>query len=431
MASQKKGNMSLLIILMGGLFLAILNQTLLNVAMPHLMTEFNVSATTIQWLTTGYMLVNGVLIPLSAFLIMRFGGRSLFLTAMLLFTVGTLICGIAPNFSTMLTGRLIQAVGGGILQPLVMTTILFIFPPESRGKGMGIFGLAMMFAPAVGPTLSGWVIENYSWRIMFYGLVPVGLIVIIFGFFLFKNMTEPKKIKLDTAGAILSIVGFAALLYGVSEAGSDGWDDPLVLSTVVIGVIGIAAFIIQQLKSKEPMLDFRVFKYDMFSLSSVINAIITVALYAGMFLIPIYLQNLVGFTALQSGLLMLPGALVMLVMSPISGILFDKVPKAASDCRIIDHCCDDLRIYDAYDRYTVYAHRVDLCDSGVWDVHVDDADHDCRHEPASAAFKQPRNGDVEYASPNQRFDRNELDHDDLYKSHDIPLCINGRSDKYG
>lgn len=193
MASQKKGNMSLLIILMAGLFLAILNQTLLNVAMPHLMTEFNVSATTIQWLTTGYMLVNGVLIPLSAFLIMRFGGRSLFLTAMLLFTAGTLICGISPNFSTMLTGRLIQAVGGGILQPLVMTTILFIFPPESRGKGMGIFGLAMMFAPAVGPTLSGWVIENYSWRIMFYSLVPVGVIVIIFGFFLFKNMTEPKK----------------------------------------------------------------------------------------------------------------------------------------------------------------------------------------------------------------------------------------------
>lgn len=172
MASQKKGNMSLLIILMAGLFLAILNQTLLNVAMPHLMTEFNVSATTIQWLTTGYMLVNGVLIPLSAFLIMRFGGRSLFLTAMLLFTAGTLICGISPNFSTMLTGRLIQAVGGGILQPLVMTTILFIFPPESRGKGMGIFGLAMMFAPAVGPTLSGWVIENYSWRIMFYSLGP-------------------------------------------------------------------------------------------------------------------------------------------------------------------------------------------------------------------------------------------------------------------
>lgn len=326
MASQnKQSNMSLLVILMAGLFLAILNQTLLNVAMPHLMTEFNVSATTIQWLTTGYMLVNGVLIPLSAFLILRFGGRSLFVTAMALFTIGTFICGIAPNFSTMLIGRLIQAAGGGILQPLVMTTILFIFPPESRGKGMGIFGLAMMFAPAVGPTLSGWLIENFSWRIMFYGLVPIGVIVIVCGLFLFKNMTEPKKVKLDVSGAILSIVGFASLLYGVSEAGSDGWDDPIVLTTVVVGAIGIIAFIVQQLKSKDPMLDFRVFKYDMFSLSSVINAIITVTMFAGMFLLPIYLQNLVGFTALQSGLLLLPGAIVMLIMSPISGILFDKV----------------------------------------------------------------------------------------------------------
>ncbi|MDA1476115.1 DHA2 family efflux MFS transporter permease subunit [Bacillus changyiensis] len=317
--------MTLLFVLMAGLFVAILNQTLLNVAMPHLMTEFNVSATTIQWLTTGYMLVNGVLIPLSAFLIVRFGGRNLFLTAMLLFTIGTLICGLAPNFSTMLIGRLIQATGGGVLQPLVMTTILLIFPPESRGKGMGIFGLAMMFAPAVGPTLSGWVIEHYSWRIMFYGLVPVGIIVIICGVVLFKNITAPQKIKLDQTGALLSIIGFASLLYGVSEAGTDGWDDPIVLATMIIGVIGITAFVIQQLKSKEPMLDFRVFKYDMFSLSSVINAIITVALYTGMFLLPIYLQNLVGFTALQSGLLMLPGAIVTLLMSPIAGALFDKV----------------------------------------------------------------------------------------------------------
>lgn len=326
MASQnKQSNMSLLVILMAGLFLAILNQTSLNVAMPHLMTEFNVSATTIQWLTTGYMLVNGVLIPLSAFLILRFGGRSLFLTAMALFTIGTFVCGIAPNFSTMLIGR---------LHPGQLAEESFSrqddydsvhLPPESRGKGMGIFGLAMMFAPAVGPTLSGWIIENYSWRIMFYGLVPIGVIVIIFGFLLFKNMTEPKKVKLDVAGAILSIVGFASLLYGVSEAGSDGWDDPIVLTTVIVGAIGIIAFIVQQLKSKDPMLDFRVFKYDMFSLSSVINAIITVAMFAGMFLLPIYLQNLVGFTALQSGLLLLPGAIVMLIMSPISGILFDKV----------------------------------------------------------------------------------------------------------
>lgn len=142
---------------------------------------------------------------------------------------------------------------------------------------------------------------------MFYGLVPIGAIVIIIAFFLFKNLVEPQKIKLDSLGAILSIVGFASLLYGVSEAGSDGWGDPIVLSTVIVGVIAIAAFVIQQLRSEKPMLDFRVFKYDIFSLSSVINIIITVALYTGMFLLPIYLQNLVGFTALQSSTLAIAG----------------------------------------------------------------------------------------------------------------------------
>ncbi|MBE3570749.1 MAG: DHA2 family efflux MFS transporter permease subunit, partial [Bacillales bacterium] len=199
----------LLVVLMLGLFLAILNQTLLSVAMPHMMTDFGVGATTIQWLSTGFMLVNGALIPLSAFLIERFGTRILFLVAMVCFTVGTFICGIAPTFSVMLTGRLIQAVGGGVMQPLVMTIILFIFPPEMRGRGMGIFGLAMMFAPAIGPTLSGWVIENYSWRIMFYAMVPLGILIILISLFTLKNVMEPKKIKLDYLGALLSLIGVA------------------------------------------------------------------------------------------------------------------------------------------------------------------------------------------------------------------------------
>ncbi|MDQ0220834.1 DHA2 family efflux MFS transporter permease subunit [Peribacillus cavernae] len=315
----------LLSILMLGLFIAILNQTLLSVAMPRMMTDFNVTATTIQWLSTGFMLVNGALIPLSAFLIERFGTRSLFILAMTLFTIGTFICGIAPTFTVILIGRLIQAAGGGILQPLVMTIIMFIFPPEIRGRGMGIFGLAMMFAPAIGPTLSGWTIEHYSWRVMFYGMVPLGIIVIIIALFTLKNLLEPKMVKLDLLGAFLSLLGVASLLYGVSEAGSNGWTDPIVLTTIVIGLAAITVFVIQQLKSEKPLLDFRVFKYDMFSLSNVISAIITVAMFTGLFLLPIYLQNLRGFTPLESGLLMLPGALVMAAMSPISGVLFDKV----------------------------------------------------------------------------------------------------------
>ncbi|WP_026694465.1 DHA2 family efflux MFS transporter permease subunit [Peribacillus kribbensis] len=329
-AEQANGNgvrqhIPLIAVLMLGLFLAILNQTLLNVAIPHLMTEFGVAATTIQWLSTGYMLVNGVLVPLSAFLIERFGVRKLFIFAMICFTVGSLICGISNTFSMMMVGRVVQAIGGGVLQPLVMTIILSIFPPEMRGKGMGIFGLAMMFAPAIGPTLSGWLIENFTWRIMFYGMVPLGLAVIFIALFRLRDIFPPKDVKIDLLGAFLSLVGFSTLLYGVSEAGSKGWDDPLIITTTVLGVVFIVVFVLQQLNSSRPLLDFRVFKFDIFSLATIINMIVTVAMFVGIFLLPIYLQNLRGFTALQSGLLLLPGALVMLVMSPISGILFDKV----------------------------------------------------------------------------------------------------------
>jgi EmrB/QacA subfamily drug resistance transporter len=315
----------LLIVLMLGLFLAILNQTLLNVAIPHLITAFGVTTNTAQWLLTGYMLVNGVLIPLSAFLIERFGVRLLFLIAMFCFTLGAFICSIAPSFSVMLTGRLIQAIGGGVLSPLVMTIILYIFPPHMRGKGMGIFGLAMMFAPAIGPTLSGWVVQNYDWHLLFTGMVPLGVIVLVVAFFMLRNIEEPKKIKFDAIGTLTSLVGVGTLLYGLSEAGNDGWTDPVVLVNMIVGLVLIAVFVVQQLQSKNPMLDMRVFKYGIFSLSNVISVIITVSMYAGMFLLPIYLQNIRGYTPLQSGLMMLPGALVMLIMSPISGTLFDKV----------------------------------------------------------------------------------------------------------
>ncbi|MBU3570312.1 DHA2 family efflux MFS transporter permease subunit [Priestia aryabhattai] len=320
-----KKHIPLLIVLMLGLFLAILNQTLLNVAIPHLITEFGVTANTAQWLLTGYMLVNGALIPLSAFLIERFGVRRLFLFAMVCFTVGSLICGIAPTFSIMLTGRLIQAIGGGVLSPLVMTIIVFIFPPHMRGKGMGIFGLAMMFAPAIGPTLSGWVIQNYDWHILFNGMVPLGAIVLIIAFFQLKDIQPPKDVKVHMPSVVTSLAGMGLLLYGFSEAGNDGWTDSVVLSTIIGGAVLLIIFVLQQIKSEKPLLDMRVFKYNIFSLSNIISIAITISMYAGMFLLPIYLQNIRGYSAFDSGLLLLPGALVMLVMSPISGTLFDKV----------------------------------------------------------------------------------------------------------
>ncbi|MBA4602023.1 DHA2 family efflux MFS transporter permease subunit [Thermoactinomyces mirandus] len=319
-------HLPLIIVLMMGVFLALLNQTLLNVAIPHLIHEFHVTASTAQWLLTGYMLVNGILIPLTAYLVDRFGTRQLFLASMIFFTAGSLVCGIAPSFSVMLTGRLVQAMGAGILMPLVMVITLYIFPPEARGKGMGIFGLGMIFAPAVGPTLAGWVIENYDWRILFHAMVPLGVIVTIVAFFLLKNTLQKEtKPAFDFWGAITSSLGVGLLLYGLSEAGNKEWSDPVVVAALSLGVFFISLFVVLQHRSRNPMLNFDVFKYDMFTLSCIINVIVTVAMFSGMFLLPIYLQNLRGFTAFESGLLLMPGAIIMGIMSPVSGILFDKV----------------------------------------------------------------------------------------------------------
>lgn len=318
-------NIPLLSVLMLGTFLSVLNQTLLNVAIPPLINEFNVSPSTGEWLMTGYMLVNGILIPLSPFFIERFGTRKLFIGAMLLFTGGSLICGLAPTFSVLLTGRLIQAISAGVMMPLVMTIILTIFPPEVRGKGMGIFGLGIVFAPAIGPTLSGWILEHYNWRVLFNGMVPLSALVTLLAFLLLKDIQKEQESKLDIWGAIFSTIGFGSLLYGLNEAGREGWSSPLVLSFLAVGLIFVGIFVWQQLRSEKPLLDFRVFKYDVFLLSTIINMIVTIAMFSGMFLIPIYLQNLRGFSPFEAGLLMLPGAIIMGIMSPISGYLFDKI----------------------------------------------------------------------------------------------------------
>ncbi|MDI3257067.1 MAG: DHA2 family efflux MFS transporter permease subunit [Kyrpidia sp.] len=312
-------------VLMLGIFLAILNQTLLNVAIPHMMNEFNVSADTVQWLMTAYMLVNGVLIPISAYFMETFGSKTLFVAAMAFFTGGSLVCGLAGNFPVMLVGRIVQAVGGGILMPLVMNMFLALFPPEVRGRSMGFLGLGMVFAPAVGPTLSGWMVENYTWRLLFYGMVPLGVLVIAMALVYLRDVTRRRHLPLDLYGTAVSIIGFGALLYGFSEAGSGGWGQTRVIVSLVVGTVGVMLFLLRELAVSEPMLDFRILRYDMFALSNLINAIITMAMFAGMFLLPIYLQNLRSFTPLQAGLLLLPGALVMGVMSPVSGALFDRI----------------------------------------------------------------------------------------------------------
>ncbi|MCM3724834.1 DHA2 family efflux MFS transporter permease subunit [Neobacillus cucumis] len=324
-SEKSSGTGKILTALMLGAFVAILNQTLLNVAIPHIMNDLGVSANTVQWLSTGYMLVNGILIPVTAYLIEKFGTRKLFIAAIFLFTVGSLICSLSINFTMLMIGRVVQASGAGIIMPLLMTVFFALFPPEKRGKAMGLMGVVMIFAPAIGPTLSGWLIGHYSWRLLFDIVIPIGILDLIFSFFWMKDVTETTNPKFDFPGLLFSTLGFGFLLYGFSEAGSDGWDSATVVVSLTVGVIFILAFIWRELTTDKPMLDLRVFKYDIFALTTIISMIVNMAMFGAMILLPIYLQNIRGFTALESGLLMLPGAIVMGIMSPISGALFDKM----------------------------------------------------------------------------------------------------------
>ncbi len=311
-------------VLILGMFVSILNQTIINVALPPLMNEFNVSTSTAQWLITGFMLVNGILVPISAFLVSRFTYRKLFVAAMLFFTVGSIICAISGNFTMMMTGRVIQAVGAGILMPVGMNIFMTLFPPHKRGAAMGLLGVAMILAPAIGPTVTGWVIENYSWNLMFYGMFVIGLIITFLSLKFFTLAQPVSKTKLDVFGVVSSSIGLGSLLYGFSEAGNNSWTSAEVVISLIIGVVGIAVFIWRELTTDNKMLDLQVFKYPVFTFTLVINAIVTMALFGGMLLLPVYLQNIRGFTPIESGLLLLPGSLIMGIMGPIAGKLFDK-----------------------------------------------------------------------------------------------------------
>ena len=321
--STDRSPYGIIAVLIIGAFIAFLNNTLLNIALPSIMVDLDIGPSTVQWLTTGFMLVSGIMIPLSAYLIQKYSVRQLFLTAMVLFTLGTILAGSAHIFPVLLSGRMIQASGTAILMPLLMNVMLVSFPVEKRGTAMGIFGLVLMFAPAIGPTLSGWLIEHYDWRMLFHFVTPIAATILLLGFFLLKDKKEKIHLRLDFFSLTLSSAGFGGILYGFSSAGSKGWDSPLVYGTLTIGIVSLTWFILRQLNQDNPMLNFRIFQYPMFALSSAISMVITMAMFSGMLLIPLYVQTVRGISPLDAGLMMLPGAIAMAIMSPITGRLFD------------------------------------------------------------------------------------------------------------
>lgn len=314
----------LILILLVGVFCTVLNQTILTTAFPTLMKAFDISTSTVQWLTTAFMMVNGIMIPVSAYLSNRVSTKWLYIGAMIVFEIGTVTAWLAPNFGTLLTGRIIQALGVGVTMPMLQTIMLTIFPADKRGAAMGMSGIVIGVAPAIGPTLSGWVIDTYSWRDLFGMIAPIVAIVIIASFFFMRNVLETSKPKLDVWSLILSTVGFGSLLYGFSSVGDDGWGSATVLSTIIVGVIIIALFVYRQLHMDHPFLQLRVFSSFEFTTATILSSIVMMAMVGVEMVLPMYLQIIHGMSAFHSGLALLFGAMMMAVMSPITGNLFDK-----------------------------------------------------------------------------------------------------------
>ncbi|MGF2189529.1 DHA2 family efflux MFS transporter permease subunit [Vagococcus fluvialis] len=322
---QSKQDITVLIILLFGTFLSFLNQTLMNVALPSVMKDFDITAAQGQWLSNGYMLISGVMIPATAFLIDRFKTRHLYLTSMIVFTLGTFIASISINYPMLIAGRMIQALGAGPISPLMTVVIMNMFPVQSRGKAMGFIGLAMNFAPAIGPTLSGWIVQSYDWRSIFYVILPLGIINILVAVFALKNFGEQTYPKFNFLGIVLSTIGLGTLLLGFSNAGDKPWLTFNVAGFVLIGLVVTGLFIYQQTHTKLPMLNFSVFKHRIFTLSSITNFVVIMGLYGGMILLPLYIQNVRGVSPMTSGMVLLPGAIIMAIMSPITGVLYDRI----------------------------------------------------------------------------------------------------------
>lgn len=317
--------LALVLTLLIGTFSTFLTSTMLTTAFPTLMKSFSISANTVQWLTTGFMLVMGIVIPITGFFLQRFDSRKLYLSAILIFFAGTVLCYFATSFWTILIGRLIQASGVGITAPVYQTIMTSIFPPSKRGAAMGSAGIVIGLAPAIGPTFSGWLLIHYSWRMLFLSIMPISMVVLVMGWFTLRKVLPTKKAPIDWLSVLMSVVGFGSMLFAFSSVGDYQWTDPIVYVTLTVGVIVVGLFVWRSLKIKNPLLQFKVFEHPEFTLSAILVAVSFMSMNGFTLVLPLYLQTVRGESPLASGLTLLPGAIVIGAMNPITGRIFDRL----------------------------------------------------------------------------------------------------------
>ncbi|MFA1819540.1 MDR family MFS transporter [Virgibacillus oceani] len=313
----------LVAIALAGSFLSVLTQFLLITAFPKIMAEFEINASQVQWLTTSFMLAIAILIPMTAYLIDKFKTRTLMISAMLLFFLGTLLGLYSPSFEVLLAGRIIQGISSGIMMPLMQTILFLVYPREKRGYAMGLAGLVINVAPAIGPPISGVLINHFEWRSVFLFTLPVAAIILVFIILFMRNVTEQRETEIDFFSIFLSTIGFGGVLYGFNVIESETAGNVATLS-ISVGFAAIILFVVRQLRLKTPILELRVLKVPVFALVTVISIISFSLLISIETILPMYVQNAQQLSPLYAGLVVAPGALTLAVMSLFAGNLYDK-----------------------------------------------------------------------------------------------------------
>jgi DHA2 family multidrug resistance protein len=312
-----------------GIFMSILDTTIVNNAISRLQTAFGASLSDVDWVSTSYTLTEGVSTPLSPFLQSLQGTKRFYLFVITFFTLGSALCGLAWSLPALITFRIVQGLGGACMLPLSLSMIYTEFPPEERGGAMGVLGIPILLAPALGPTIGGYVVTYSGWQLIFYINVPIGIIGFFMALFLLRNTAPQRGVRFDLPGFIFSTIGLVALLYALDDAGTDGWGSSKVIGFLILGGVTLAFFVVIELltiqSGKQPLLDLRVFGNLSFSGGSVGVIAITMALFGGLYLVPIYLQGLRGLSAYESGVQLLPQAFASVVALVIAGRLSDKV----------------------------------------------------------------------------------------------------------
>lgn len=320
----EKLNLSVLMVIVIGTFMVILDGTIVNVGLPRIITIFDSTTEHAQWVVTAYMLTLGIIMPISGYLGDRFGYKRVYFTALAFFVLGSGLCGMAWSINTLIACRVIQALGGGIMQPLGMAILYQNYPRERMGAVLGIWGIAAMAAPAVGPTLGGYLVDYVNWRFVFYINVPVGIINLFLATMYLKPTPLIEGKAFDLTGIVFSSIGFFCLLLALSQGTSKGWSSPYIVFLVFMAVLCLSIFVYNELHQSEPLLELRLFTNPIFSISVVVSSIISIGMFGVIFLIPLLLQSILGQSAMQTGLILFPSALASGVMMPIAGRLFDK-----------------------------------------------------------------------------------------------------------